>query len=291
MKAIIFGVSGQDGYYLTELLRGKSLEVVGVARSAGDVKGDIADFEFVAQLIKAHRPDYIFHFAANSSTRHDTLFENHQAISTGTLNVLEAVRKHSPSSKVFLSGSAVQFQNDGTPIDERSPFEASSPYSIARIQSAYAGRYYRKTFGLAVYCGYFFNHDSPLRTERHVNQKVASAVKRIAKGSNEKLELGNVDVEKEFNYAGDIADAIWVLVNQDSVFEAVIGSGEAHSIKEWAEYCFRKINRNWEDYVVINPNYKPEYKILVSNPALLKSLGWRPKVGFHQLADMMLGEA
>jgi GDPmannose 4,6-dehydratase len=120
---------------------------------------------------------------------------------------------------------------------------------------------------------------------------VARAVKRIANGSNEKLELGNIDVEKEFNYAGDIVDAIWVLVNQEKVFEAVIGSGEAHSIKEWTEYCFAKINKKWEDYVVINPNYKPEYKILISNPALLKSLGWRPKVGFHQLADMMLGEA
>jgi GDPmannose 4,6-dehydratase len=127
----------------------------------------------------------------------------------------------------------------------------------------YAGRYYRAKFGMAVYCGYLFNHDSPLRSERHVNQKIVCAVNRIANGSNEKLELGNIDVEKEFNYAGDVVEAIWILVNQNAIFETVIGCGETHSIREWLEYCFKKINKNWNDFVVINPNYKAEYKILV----------------------------
>lgn len=288
MKAIIYGANGQDGVFLSKLLKEKNIDVLGVSRSTGDFRGDVADYVFVEALIKSHKPEYVFHFAANSTTRHGALFDNHQAISTGTLNILESVRLHCPNAKVFLSGSAMQFKNEATPIDERTPFEASSPYSIARIQSVYAGRYYRAAFGMAVYCGYFFNHDSPLRSDRHVNQKVVSAVKRIASGSNEKLELGNIDVKKEFNYAGDVVEAIWTLVNQNSVFEVIIGSGEAHSIKEWVEYCFKKINKNWLDFVVINPNYKPEYKILVSNPTLLRTLGWRPKVGFHQLADMML---
>jgi GDPmannose 4,6-dehydratase len=288
MKAIIFGSNGQDGVFLSEFLKEKNIEVLGVSRTVGDFRGDVGDYIFVESLIKNHRPDYIFHFAANSSTRHETLFDNHQAISTGTLNILESVRQHCSGSKVFLSGSAMQFKNEEVPIDEKTPFEASSPYSIARIQSVYAGRYYRAAFGLDVYCGYFFNHDSSLRSERHVNQKIVSAVKRIANGSNEKLELGNIDVEKEFNFAGDIVEAIWMLVNQNSIFEAIIGSGEAHSIREWAEYCFEKINRSWKDFVIINSNYTPEYKILVSNPALLRALGWQPKVSFHQLADMMM---
>ena len=288
MKAIIFGSSGQDGVFLSQFLREKNIEVLGVSRTASEFRGNVSDNAFVEALIKNHNPDLIFHFAANSSTRHETLFDNHQAISTGTLNILESVRLHCPNTKIFLSGSAMQFKNEGIPIDEQTPFEASSPYSIARIQSVYAARYYRSAFGMAVYCGYFFNHDSPLRTERHVNQKIVSAVKRIANGSNEKLELGNINVKKEFNFAGDFIEAIWTLVNQDSFFEVIIGSGKTNSIEEWTKYCFDKIDRNWEDFVTINPNYKPEYNILVSDPTILRSLGWRPRIGFYQLADMML---
>jgi GDPmannose 4,6-dehydratase len=288
MKAVIFGANGQDGVLLSKLLKEKNIVVIDVSRSTGRFRGDVANYGFVEALIKNHSPDYIFHFAANSSTLHETLFDNHQAISTGTLNILESARQHCSHAKVFLSGSAMQFRNDESPIDECAPFEASSPYSIARIQSVYAGRYYRAKFGMAVYCGYLFNHDSPLRSERHVNQKIVCAVNRIANGSNEKLELGNIDVEKEFNYAGDVVEAIWILVNQNAIFETVIGCGETHSIREWLEYCFKKINKNWNDFVVINPNYKAEYKILVSNPTLLRSLGWHPKVNFNALADMML---
>ena len=288
MKALIFGISGQDGYFLTELLRKKNIQIIGVSRSYGDLIGYVGDYSFVESIIKHHQPNYIFHFAANSTTNHSALFDNHNAISTGTLNILECVRLHCPTAKVFLSGSAMQFKNKGVPIDEQTPFEASSPYSIARIQSVYAGRYYRSAFGLLVYFGYFFNHDSPLRSEKHVNQKIVSSVKRIANGSTEKLELGNIDVKKEFNYAGDIVEAVWVLVNQDTVFEAIIGSGDAHSIQEWVEYCFKKVNKNWEDHVIINPDFIPEYKILVSNPKLIRSIGWQPKVDFYKLADIMM---
>jgi len=290
MKAIIFGISGQDGYYLTRLLTANQIEVVGVSRSGIDcIKGDVSDAEFVEDLIKKYKPDYIFHFAANSTTQHTALFENHAAICTGTLNILESVKKHSAATKVFLSGSAMQFKNEGLPIDEKTPFEARSPYSVARIQSVYAGRYYREVLGLKVYVGYFFNHDSPLRTEQHINQKIVAAVGRIAKGSKEKLELGNWDVKKEFNYAGDIVEAILALINQDIVHEAVIGCGKAHSIKEWTEYCFKKINRKSDEFVVLKKNFVPEYKILASNPQVIKSIGWRPKVGVYQLADMMMG--
>lgn len=288
MKALIFGVNGQDGYYLNQLLS-KEMEVIGISTSANQwVRGDVGDLVFVEDLLKKSRPDYIFHFAANSTTRHDALFDNHHAIATGTLNILESVRKHCPDARVFLSGSAMQFKNENVPINERTPFDAGSPYSVARIHSTYAGRYYRQSFGINVYIGYFFNHDSPLRTERHVNKKVTAAVNRIANGSSERLELGNVDVQKEFNFAGDIVEAVWMLVNQNEVFEAVIGSGNAFSIKDWTEYCFKKINRNWQEYVSIKQDFIPEYKVLISNPQLIKSLGWRPKVNFYELADMMM---
>lgn len=289
MKAIIFGINGQDGYYLKGILEKLSLQVIGVSRSEGNwIKGDVSNYDLVNALIKLHQPDYIFHLAANSTTRHEALFENHEAISTGTLNVLESVKLHCPGAVVFLSGSAMQFKNDGHPIDEQTPFKASSPYSVSRIQSVYASRYYREKFGLKIYTGYFFNHDSPLRTEKHVNQKIARSVQRILKGSQEKLELGNIEVQKEFTFAGDIMEAVWMLVNQPDVFEAVIGSGIAYSIKDWIVYCFEKINRNWEDYVVEKDFFIPEYKILVSNPGLIKSLGWQPKITFHELANMMI---
>jgi GDPmannose 4,6-dehydratase len=290
MKALIFGSAGQDGPFLADLLRSRNIDVVGVSRSGGEVRGSVADGALVTRLVQEHRPGYVFHLAANSTTRHDALFDNHDAIATGTLNILEAVRLHAPAAKVFLSGSALQFHNVGTPIDDQAPFAATSPYAIARIQSVYAGRYFRSTFGMAVYTGYFFNHDSPLRTERHVNQKIVRAVQRIQAGSKERLVLGDLDVRKEFNYAGDVVAAVWTLVNQDAVFEAVIGCGEAHSIREWVEYCFGAIGRSWKEHVSIDSDYVAEYPLLVSDPARIRALGWKPAVDFTGLADIMLAD-
>ena len=291
MKALIFGRTGQDGHYLNKLLAFYGIQVFGVSRIEDKfLKGDVGNLEFVSSVIKLHQPKYIFHFAANSTTKHDALFDNHNAISTGTLNILEAVRLHSPLSKVFLSGSDMQFKNEGLPIDEQTPFDPSSAYSVSRIHSVYAGRYYRSRFNLLVYIGYFFNHDSPLRSENHINQKIVSAVKRISKGSQEKLELGNINVFKEFNYAGDIVEAVWKLINQDKIFEAVIGSGEAHSIQKWLEYCFKAVDKDWKDFLIIKKDFLPEYETLVSNPQLIQSIGWKPKIDFYKLADIMMDE-
>lgn len=289
MNALIFGINGQDGFYLAELCQKNKVEIVGVLRSEGVwIQGDVSNFQFVESLIKSHQPNYIFHFAANSTTQHYALFENHAAISTGTLNILESVRLHSPKSKVFLSGSAMQFENKGEPIDEQTPFEASSPYSVARIQSVYAGRYFRQKFGLKVYVGYFFNHDSPHRTEHHVNQKIAQFVKNIDKNAGQKLEIGNIKTQKEFNFAGDVVEAVWLLVNQEKVFEAIIGSGKAYKIEDWLHLCFANANQNWQDYVTIKSDFQAEYEILVSNPALIKSTGWQPKTSIEDLAKMMM---
>jgi GDPmannose 4,6-dehydratase len=287
MKALIFGASGQDGILLTELLKKNQIDVEGFSRSHGLLRGDVANFHFVKKIIQDLKPDYIFHFAANSVTSHDALFENHEAISTGTLNILESAREHSPHAKIFISGSAMQFKNDGLPINEQTSFEAKSPYAIARIQSSYASRYFRECFGMKIYNGYLFNHDSHLRSSKHLNQKIISFVKKVKYGTDQVLDIGDIEVKKEFNYAGDIVEAIWTLMKQDNIFEVVIGSGQAYAIKDWIAYCFNIIGKDWKQYININADYMPEYKILVSDPTLIKSLGWFPNTDFHELANIM----
>lgn len=289
INAVIFGCSGQDGYYLTKILIQNNFNVVGIARSEGNwLQGDISNLFFVSEVIKKYQPAFVFHLAANSTTAHSYIYENHSSISTGALNILESVRLHSPHTRIFLAGSAVQFRNTGFPIDEEAPFAPSSPYAVARIHATYAGRYYRETFGLKVYTGFLFNHDSPLRTERHVNQKISATARRIANGSSEKLVIGSLFVEKEFNYAGDIVESMWLLVNQNTIFEAVLGCGKAYTIFEWAEYCFKQVGLALQDHLKTEENFIPEYTRLVSNPHRIMSLGWSPKTNFEQLANMML---
>lgn len=287
MKAIIFGANGQDGHYLSELCKLKGIEPIGVSRSGSWLRGDVSHYEQVEQLIKKNQPVYIFHVAANSTTRHDALFENHATISTGTLNILETVRLYSPASKVFIAGSGVQFENRGLPISETDNFEANSAYSVSRIHSVYAARYYR-SLGLRTYVGYLFHHESPFRKPHHVSKMIVLAVKRIAGGSDEIIELGDISVEKEWTFAGDVAEAIFTLINQDVVFEAVIGSGTTYSIQDWLNQCFGFVGKYWHDYVHIREGFVPEYKRLVSNPSTIRSLGWSPKVGFAELGQMMM---
>jgi len=287
LKALIFGISGQDGFYLSSLLEKKGIEIIGSSRTQG-IKGDVGDLFFVESLIKEHTPDYIFHLAADSSTNHQHLFQNHNSISTGTINILESCRMHSPESRIFLAGSAMQFKNDGSPISESTPFSAGSPYALARIQSTYAGRYYRDSFGMKVYVGFLFNHDSPLRSESHINQKIVKTVQRIKAGEKIKLEVGSVEVRKEFNFAGDIVEAIWTLVNQNQITECVIGSGISYSIREWIESCFSIAELEWKDHVILLDRFIPEYQNLVSSPGLIRSIGWDPRISFESLAQKMM---
>ncbi len=289
MKAIIFGANGQDGFFLSKLLEEKGIAVIGVSRSGNFNKTNIASCTEVAELIKSTVPDFIFHLAANSTTRHDALFENHETISTGTFNILEAVRIHAPNTKVFISGSGLQFENKNLPIKETDPFEARDAYSVSRIQSVYAARYFR-TLGLKVYVGYFFNHDSPRRSERHMAQKIAATARNVAKGVAEKLEIGDMSVIKEWTYAGDVVEGIWLLVNQDEIFESNISSGIGYSILDWVKVCFVLIGKDYQDYISEKNSFTAEYRQLVSDAGLIKSLGFNPKVSFENLAKMMIDE-
>ena len=288
MKALIFGASGQDGQHLAGVCRARGIVPIAVSRSGSGTQGDVAELDQVRSLVRQHAPEYIFHLAATSTTRHEALFENHGTISTGTLNVLETARLHCPRAKIFLAGSGVQFVNAGAPISERTPFHAASAYAVARIQAAYAGRYFRSV-GLAVYIGYLFHHESPARKPCHVSQVVASAARRVGAGAREQIELGDVNVEKEWTFAGDVARAILTLVDQDAVFEAAIGSGTTHTIQEWVETCFRLVGRDWREHVQVREGFVSEYQRLVSDPSTIRSLGWEPRVGFDELARMMVG--
>jgi GDPmannose 4,6-dehydratase len=290
MKAIIWGAGGQDGHYLSRLLLSEGLELIRISRSGDFLHLNISDWKEVSELIRLHKPEYIFHFAAQSTTQHFAWEENHRTISTGSLYLLEAVRQFSPHTKVFLSGSGLQFKNSGAPIKESDPFEATSIYAVSRIHTAYAARYYRK-FGLRIYIGYFFNHDSPLRSERHISKKITEAVKRIASGLKEKIRIGDLSTKKEWGFAGDVVRAIWTLVNQEAVFEATLGTGSAYSIEDWINTCFANVNIDPAGHVEEEKGFTAEYKILVSDPATIFSLGWRPEVSFKTLSKMMMGQS
>lgn len=285
--ALIFGANGQDGYYLRGLLHDKGIEPYGISRSGDGLRGDISEFSQVEQMIRKYCPSYVFHLAANSTTRHSAMFENHNTISTGTLNILEAVRLHVPNAKVFITGSGVQFENTGGPISEKDPFKAVNPYSVARIQSVYAARYFR-TIGINAYVGYLFHHESPMRRPSHISQMIASAAKRIANGSEEKIEIGDVSVEKEWTFAGDVAEGIFTLIGQDGVHEAVIGSGISYTIQNWIECCFELIEKDWRKYLVLKEGYAPEFRRMVSNPSTINKLGWKAKTDIRSLARMMV---
>jgi GDPmannose 4,6-dehydratase len=287
-SAIIFGSNGQDGYYLRKQLISNGIKVICVSRSSGDIIGNVGNYNFVSELIKNEIPDYIFHFAANSTTKHDVLFENNESISSGTINILEAVRIFSPDTKVFISGSAMQFKNNGSKISINSEFDHSSLYSVARIHSVFVSRYYRDKYKLKVYIGYLFNHDSPLRSEDHINQKIVKTALRIKNGSQEKLEIGNLDVQKEFNFAGDIVNAIWLFINQDKIYEIILSSGILHSIKSWIVLCFEECGLNWKNHVIVSKSFKPEYFKLYGDSESIRSLGWYPMFDIQKLARLML---
>jgi len=284
---IIFGANSQDGFYLAELYKKRGYEVLGISRTEHGILGDVGKLEFVQDLVRSRKPDLIFHLAAASTTRHDVLFENHETIGTGALNILESVYRWHRQCKVFLVGSGLQFVNTGKPIRETDSFDASSAYSVERIHSVYAARYFR-ALGIKVFIGYLFHHESPLRKAHHVSQGIVQAVKRIAAGSSEKLELGDVLVEKEWAFAGDIAEGMAVLLGQESVFEAVIGSGKTYTIEDWLRICFAFIGEDWRSYVLPRDGFVPEYKRLVSNPETMNLLGWNHKVDIAQLAELML---
>jgi GDPmannose 4,6-dehydratase len=287
MKALIFGANGQDGYYLSESCHKRDIDVTGISRNGHWIKGDVASSEFVENIIRSYKPDLIFNLAAISSTSHDIIYENHDIIGKGTINILESCFRFSPDTKIFISGSGLQFVNNGLPLKESDHFDSSSPYCAVRNYSVYIARYYR-SLGLKTYVGYLFHHESPLRNPKYISQKIALAAFRISEGSRENIELDDISFMKEWSFAGDIAEGIMTLVGQDRIFEAVIGSGRAYPIKRWLEECFTLINKNWKDHVIDKRNRTSDNKILVSDPSTINSLGWYATTTIGSLARIMM---
>ena len=285
MKAIIYGASGQDGYYLAQLLSAEAIDLINVSRSGDFLHTDISEWKEVSELIRMHQPDYVFHLAALSTTQHFAWEENHQTISTGALYLLEAVHQYSRHTKVFLSGSGLQFKNEGKPIKESDPFDATSVYAVSRIHTVYMARYYR-TLGLKIYIGYFFNHDSPMRSAKHVSRKISDAVRRIAAGQRK-----NQDRDPSVKRMGICRRYRKSHLDPGGArpyFEATIGTGIAYSISDWIRVCFEFVHVDPAGLVEEEKGFISEYRILVSDPTTIFSLGWRPEVSFNNLAQMMM---
>ncbi len=287
MKSLIFGSNGQDGYYLKNFLNKIGHETFTCSRSKADYIGSVYDKSFVKTVIKKINPDYIFNFAAISKTSHQFIYENFDTISIGTINILESVKSLKYNSKIFLTGSAYQFVS-GTKINEKTDFNPSNQYNINRINSVYLSRYYRKEFGLKVYVGYLFHHDSPFRTDEFINIKILNFAKKIKRNNSvSKLELFDLEFTKEYNYAKDIVKGVWSLVNQDKYFEAVIGSGKGYSIRDWCKTVFGKLDLDWTKHI-INLKKVNDDKAYVSSPILINKIGWKSNTNIDQLADILL---
>ena len=287
MKAVIFGANGQDGFYLRPILEEGGYEVIATSRSSQDYPVDVANYADVAACIRGHRPQSVFNLAGLSATRHDHLFEFHSSIATGSLNVLEAVYRFSPETKVFMPGSGLMFQNTGAPIREEDPFEPRNPYSVARIHAVYAARYYRR-LGLNVYVGYLFNHDSPRRSIQHLNRRIIEDVKEIKAGRKQTLEIGDLQARKEFGYAKEIMEGAVHLTRQSVYSEAVIGTGEAFTVLAWIEAVFDIAGIPFSmDFIIPNDRFKSEYEVLVSAPERMEFIGWKHKTSLYELAEMM----
>lgn len=263
------------------------MRVVLSSRSTPKYAGDVGDYEFVDALVSEVRPDLVFQLAARSTASHGALRDNHRTISGGCWSVCEAVARHCPQAKVFLPGSGLQFLNDGEPIDETTAFSATSPYAVERIHTVYAARYFRDR-GLRTYVGYLFHHDSPRRAPGHLSMRIARAAVEIASGGAGALEIGDATVQKEWGFAGDIAAGMLTLLGQDQVHEAVIGTGVAHSVAEWAERCFEHVGLDWREHSSSSASFTPDFDRLVSNPARIRALGWEPRVDMGGLCEMVM---
>lgn len=278
-QAIVTGSNGQDGTFLVELLRHYQIEPVLISRCSGV---NLNNPCVMTDLVQQVRPEYIFHLAASSTVDHVSARPNHNLFADAVFNILEAVKQYVPECRVFLAGSAYQFRNDGNPIKETDPWETRSVYCAARGYSNLLARAYRH-MGLHVYFGYFFHHDSPRRHARHISQRIAMAARE-----GREVEIGNMDVVKEWTWAGDAVEAIWSLVNQDAVWEANIGTGIGHSIAEFAQACFAVNGLDYHQYVRPRPGFEPEYSRLTCDPLRILSTGWRPHHDLQYLAEQMV---
>jgi GDPmannose 4,6-dehydratase len=310
-KALICGVSGQDGAYLAKLLLEKGYFVCGTSRDAQvspfrnllrlgireQVKLEslaLNDFRSVLQVLRKIEPDEIYNLAGQSSVglSFEQPVETLESIATGTLNLLEAIRFIGKPIKMYNAGSSECYGDIGDrAADENTPFRPRSPYAVAKATAFWEVANYREAYGIFACSGILFNHDSPLRPERFVTQKIVGGACRIARGNKEKLHLGNISVQRDWGWAPEYVEAMHLMLQQDEPEDFTIATGETYSLQELVIEAFSCVGLNWQDYVVTDSSLLRPTELAVSrgNPAKAKQkLGWEAKYKMHDVVRMMV---
>jgi GDPmannose 4,6-dehydratase len=312
-KAFITGISGQDGSYLAEFLLNKGYEVHGVVRRSSSVArerleylypnfkdkqlflhyGDVTDGSNLARLLYKLQPDEIYNLAAQSHVKISFEIPEYTAntVALGALRLLEAIRESKIKPKFYQASSSEMFgKAQEVPQKETTPFYPRSPYACAKVFAHHLTINYRESYGLFACCGILFNHESPRRGENFVTRKITKGVASILSKKINKLHLGNLDAKRDWGYAPEYVEAMWLMLQQSEPEDYVIATGETHSVKEFAKEAFKLAGLNWEDYVVVDKKYfRPaEVDILVGDASKAnKKLGWQPKTDFRELVKIM----
>ena len=307
-KALITGITGQDGSYLTEFLLEKGYEVHGMVRRTATPNtkniehlkhkitlhyGDMTDSNSINDIVKKLQPDEIYNLAAQSHVRvsFDVPYSTVDITGMGVLRVLEAIRKYSPQSKMYQASSSECFGNSPAPQNEETILNPQSPYACAKVMGYHLVKLYRKAYGIFACNGILFNHESERRSDNFVTKKVTKAVARIKLGLQTELELGNLDAQRDWGYALEYMEAAWMMLQQDKPGDFVIATNETHSVKEFVEEAFNCVGLTWESYVKFNKDFiRPaEVNILQGNYDLAKkTFGWTPKIKFKELIKLMV---
>ncbi len=308
-KALITGVTGQDGSYLADLLLAKGYEVVGVVRRTSHhsyeriehlldrievVAADLLDQHSLTVVIQDSRPDEVYNLAAQSyvptSWTQPVLTGEFTAL--GVTRILEAIRLAHPTARYYQASSSEMFGKvTETPQRESTSFYPRSPYGVAKVYGHWITVNYRESYGLYAVSGILFNHESPRRGIEFVTRKVTDGVARIKLGLARELRLGNLEARRDWGFAGDYVDAMWRMLQQDQPQDYVVGSGETHSVRELVELAFAHVGLDYRQYVVSDPKYhRPaEVDLLLADPSKARrELGWTPTVGFTELVAMMV---
>ncbi|MBI2571442.1 MAG: GDP-mannose 4,6-dehydratase [Candidatus Schekmanbacteria bacterium] len=315
-RALITGITGQDGSYLAELLLSKGYEVHGLLRrsSSGNSRridhltrasrhrteralhlhvGDLASEGSLLGVLAATRPDEVYNMAAQSHVRVSFDLPDYTGDITGlgTTRILEAIRKSCPAAKFYQASSSEMFGGASPPQCEDSAFQPRSPYAAAKVYSYWLTRNYREGYGMFACNGILFNHESPRRGEAFVTRKITRTLAGIVAGREAVLSLGNLDAKRDWGYAPEYVEAMWLMLQQDRADDYVIGTGEARTVREFLDEAFGYVNLDWNDYVRIDPElFRPtEVDYLLADPAKAREkLGWLPRVRFRELVRIMV---
>ena len=314
-KALITGITGQDGSYLAELLLSKGYEVHGIIRRASTFNtgrighiyvdphskkaklflhyGDISDAEQINNIIFNIKPDEVYHLAAQSHVRvsFDIPEYTGNITALGTTRILEAIRRSSRKIEFYQASSSEMFGSVLPPQSETAQFQPQSPYACAKLYSYWITKNYRDGYNMFTCNGILFNHESPRRGETFVSRKITRAVVNILAGKQDKLYLGNLDAKRDWGYAPEYVEMMWRILQQDKPGDYVIGTGASHSVKELVEEAFSYAGLKWKKYVEIDPRYfRPtEVSNLIADIKKVKKVfKWYPKVNFHDLVKIMV---